>query len=42
MVSVKVRTSKGKNPGRPSLDKDKLGSALKLIETGISPTKVSN
>ena len=29
---------KGKIPGRPALDKEKLSSALKLIEAGISPT----
>jgi DNA invertase Pin-like site-specific DNA recombinase len=29
---------KGKIPGRPTLDKEKLDSALKLIETGLSPT----
>lgn len=29
---------KGKIPGRPTLDKEKLSSALKLIESGLSPT----
>lgn len=29
---------KGKIPGRPTLDKDKLDSALKLIKSGLSPT----
>lgn len=29
---------KGKMPGRPSLDKEKLDAALRLIESGISPT----
>jgi DNA invertase Pin-like site-specific DNA recombinase len=29
---------KGKIPGRPTLDKEKLDSALKLIESGLSPT----
>jgi DNA invertase Pin-like site-specific DNA recombinase len=29
---------KGKVPGRPILDKEKLSSALKLIESGLSPT----
>src|SRR5688572_25556538 len=29
---------KGKLPSRPTLDKEKLGSALKLIESGLSPT----
>ena len=29
---------KGKIPGRPTLDKEKLTSALKLIESGLSPT----
>ena len=29
---------KGKIPGRPTLDKEKISSALKLIESGLSPT----
>ena len=35
-----IRTArlKGKIPGRPSLDQEKLSSALKLIEAGLSPT----
>jgi DNA invertase Pin-like site-specific DNA recombinase len=32
---------KGKVPGRPTLDKEKLTSALKLIESGISPTNAA-
>lgn len=32
---------KGKKLGRPSLDKEKFASALKLIETGISPTNAA-
>lgn len=32
---------KGKIPGRPNLDKDKLDSALKLIKSGLSPTNVA-
>jgi DNA invertase Pin-like site-specific DNA recombinase len=32
---------KGKIPGRPTLDKEKLNSALKLIESGLSPTSVA-
>lgn len=32
---------KGKLPGRPSLDKEKLDAALRLIKTGISPTNVA-
>lgn len=32
---------KGKIPGRPTLDKEKLKSALKLIESGLSPTSVA-
>jgi DNA invertase Pin-like site-specific DNA recombinase len=32
---------KGKIPGRPTLDKEKLSSALKLIESGLSPTSVA-
>ena len=29
---------KGKIPGRPTFDKEKFNSALKLIESGLSPT----
>ena len=29
---------KGKKPGRPQINKDTLESAIKLIETGLSPT----
>ena len=32
---------KGKVPGRPTLDKEKLDSAFKLIETGTSPTSAA-
>ena len=32
---------KGKIPGRPTLDKEKRSSALKLIESGLSPTAVA-
>jgi DNA invertase Pin-like site-specific DNA recombinase len=32
---------KGKKPGRPILDKDTLDSAMKLIESGISPTNAA-
>lgn len=32
---------KGKIPGRPTLDKEKLSSALKLIESGLSPTSAA-
>jgi DNA invertase Pin-like site-specific DNA recombinase len=32
---------KGKIPGRPNLDKEKLSSALKLIESGLSLTNVA-
>lgn len=32
---------KGKIPGRPNLDKEKLASALKLIESDLSPTNVA-
>lgn len=39
---IKAARAKGKNPGRPNLDKDKLDSALKLIETRVSPTKAAN
>jgi DNA invertase Pin-like site-specific DNA recombinase len=32
---------RGKNPGRPELDKDKLDSAIKLVESGLSPTNAA-
>jgi len=32
---------KGKKPGRPSLDKEKLDSAIKLIASGMSPTNAA-
>lgn len=32
---------KGKTPGRPTLDKEKLDAALRLIESGISPTSAA-
>lgn len=35
---IKAARLRGKHPGRPILDKDKLTSALKLIESGLSPT----
>jgi DNA invertase Pin-like site-specific DNA recombinase len=35
---IKAAILKGKIPGRPTLDKEKLNSAIKLIESGLSPT----
>ena len=35
IAAAKLR---GKYPGRPKLDPDKLRSALKLVESGLSPT----
>tara|TARA_Y100000780_G_scaffold43852_1_gene36185 strand:+ start:53 stop:613 length:561 start_codon:yes stop_codon:yes gene_type:complete len=35
IAAAKLR---GKHPGRPKLDQDKLRSALKLVESGLSPT----
>ncbi len=35
---IKAARLKGKVPGRPTLDKEKLNSAIKLIESGLSPT----
>ena len=32
---------KGKIPGRPTLDKEKLDAALKLIKSGMSPTSAA-
>jgi DNA invertase Pin-like site-specific DNA recombinase len=38
---LKAAKLRGKHPGRPSLDQEKLESALKLIETGVSPTRAA-
>jgi DNA invertase Pin-like site-specific DNA recombinase len=35
---IKAARLKGKAPGRPTLDKEKLNSAIKLIASGLSPT----
>ena len=35
---IEAARLKGRIPGRPALDKEKLDSALKLIKTGLSPT----
>lgn len=32
---------RGKVPGRPTLDTDKLASALKLVEAGIRPAQAA-
>ncbi len=32
---------KGKKPGRPTLNQDKLESAIKLVESGLSPTNAA-
>ena len=33
---------RGKFPGRPKLDQDKLNSALKLVELGLAPTQAAH
>ena len=38
IAAAKLR---GKYPGRPKLDQDKLNSALKLVESGLSPTQAA-
>ena len=38
---IKAARLRGKEPGRPKLDKEKLASAIKLIESGTSPTNVA-
>lgn len=35
---IAAARARGKKPGRPELDQEKLASALKLIEAGVSPT----
>ena len=38
IIAARLR---GKKPGRPILDKEKLDSALKLITSGVSPTNAA-
>ena len=38
---IEAARLKGRMPGRPTLDQEKLSSALKLIESGLSPTAVA-
>lgn len=38
---IEAARLKGKNPGRPSLDKEKLDSAIKLVSSGVSPTNAA-
>jgi DNA invertase Pin-like site-specific DNA recombinase len=38
---IKAARLKGKILGRPTLDKEKINSALKLIESGLSPTNAA-
>jgi DNA invertase Pin-like site-specific DNA recombinase len=38
---IKAARLKGKKPGRPVLDQEKLASALHLIENGTSPTSAA-
>ena len=38
---IEAARLKGRIPGRPTLDQEKLSSALKLIESGLSPTAVA-
>lgn len=38
---IRAARLRGKYPGRPALDKDKLDAALKLVESGLSPTNAA-
>lgn len=38
---IQAARLKGKKPGRPPLDPDKLESAIKLVESGLSPTNAA-
>ena len=38
---IRAARIRGKHPGRPLLDQDKLQSALKLTESGLSPTQAA-
>ena len=38
---IEAARLKGRMPGRPTLDQEKLSSALMLIESGLSPTAVA-
>ena len=38
---IQAARLKGKKPGRPPLDHDKLESAIKLVESGLSPTNAA-
>lgn len=38
---IRAARLRGKYPGRPVLDKDKLDAALKLVESGLSPTNAA-
>jgi len=33
--------AKGRKPGRPALDQDKLGAALLLVNNGLTPTQAA-
>ena len=38
---IKAARQRGKEPGRPSLDREKLEAAMKLIQSGMSPTNAA-
>ena len=39
--SLAAARARGKVPGRPKLDEEKLASALKLVEAGVRPTQTA-
>jgi len=38
---IKAARARGKKPGRPPLDQEKLSSAIALVEGGLSPTRAA-
>jgi DNA invertase Pin-like site-specific DNA recombinase len=38
---MNVARAKGRNPGRPPLDQEKLDAALLLMKAGMAPTKAA-
>lgn len=38
---IQAARLRGKKPGRPGLDKDTLESALRLVQSGVSPTHIA-
>jgi DNA invertase Pin-like site-specific DNA recombinase len=38
---IAAARAKGRRPGRPPIDPDKVGAALKLVQAGLSPTEAA-